>query len=185
MRYVAVVKAEDDVVQVFNVYEKESDVFNLNDDLRRPVLPEMQLSELIVEFPSNFKGQLRHITGSTPPQYCNGKLHKLQILVTYANYFVEVVEIYPSDLKVASYQAKGFYQPPSDANIERNYIHSYGGAMSFYPPFKEDLLPKVQVVYISEKQTFFAFVATHERGKFLVYDLQNKIIVHKFELNDG
>ena len=83
-----------------------------------------------------------------------------------------MVEIYPSDVKVACYQAKGFYQPPDDANIERSYIHSYGGAMSYYPPLKEDLLPKVQVVYLSDHRTFFAFIATQERGKFLVYDLQ-------------
>ena len=55
----------------------------------------MQLKELVTTFPSNFKGQVRHIAESIPPQFCNGKLHKLQVLVAYANYFVELVEIYP------------------------------------------------------------------------------------------
>ena len=67
MRYVAVIKAESDIIQIYLVYEKDLEVFSLNDDLRRPVLPEMQLKELIAEFPSNFKGQVRHITGSIPP----------------------------------------------------------------------------------------------------------------------
>ena len=103
MRFVAVVTAEGDSIQIYSVYEKDEEVFNLNDDLRRPVLPEMELKELIAEFPSNFKGQVRHITGSIPPQFCNKKLHKLQLLITYANYFVELLDIFPSDVKVASY----------------------------------------------------------------------------------
>ena len=56
--------------------------------------------------------------------------------------------------------------------------------MSYYPPLKEDLLPKVQVVYLNDLSTFFAFIATQERGKFLVYDIQKKIVVHKLEMTD-
>ena len=43
--------------------------------------------------------------------------------------------------------------------------------MSYYPPLKEDLLPKVQVVYLNDYSTFFAFIATKEQGKFLIFDL--------------
>ena len=56
--------------------------------------------------------------------------------------------------------------------------------MTYYPPLKEDLLPKVQVVYLSDQQNYFAFISTKERGKFLIYDLQKKIIAHKLELTD-
>ena len=40
MRYIAVVK-DNDLIQIYNVYEKDQDVSDLSDDLRRTVLPEM------------------------------------------------------------------------------------------------------------------------------------------------
>ena len=66
MRYIAVVK-DNDLIQIYNVYETDQEVRDLNDDIRRTVLPEMQLNELVAEFPSNFNGQVRHVTGAMPP----------------------------------------------------------------------------------------------------------------------
>ena len=76
----------------------------------------------IVTFKSYFPKQARYVTNGKPLLYCNGEVHMMQIVISYANHFAELVEIFPSS------NAK------SAANIERQFIYAYDERnLRYYP----------------------------------------------------
>ena len=86
----------------------------------------------IVTFKSYFPKQARHVTNGRPLLYCNGEVHMMQIVVSYANHFTELVEIFPSS-NVKKCQS---------ANIERQFIYAYDERnLRYYPT--DDRQPKV------------------------------------------
>ena len=48
-----------------------------------------------IAIPSAFKRQVRHVSHGRPIIYCNGEIHLMQLVVCYANHFVELIEIFP------------------------------------------------------------------------------------------
>lgn len=111
----------------------------------------------MAEFGSAFSKQVRFVTNGRPLLYCNGTLHLIQVLVTYANHFIELVEIFPGNGK----------SPPS---IERQFIYSYAEPVRYFPI--EEKQPKVQVVCLEQlNSAFFAIYVADDPSKFGVYDL--------------
>lgn len=94
----------------------------------------------------------------------------MQLLVTYANFFVEIIEIFPGSTQAA------------EAAVERQFIYSYAEPLRYYP--SEDRQPKVQVVHLNElNNSFFAIYTTEVGGIYRVYDLQEKCQVHEIALS--
>ena len=50
----------------------------------------------VAEFQGAFYKQVRSVSHGRPLLYCNGAIHMMQLLVCYANHFVELIEIFPS-----------------------------------------------------------------------------------------
>jgi len=68
----------------------------------------------LVILPSKFVRQVRHVTEGKPLMHCNGELLSMQLLICYANHYIELVEIF-----LRSEHSK---EAPV---IERQYIYAY------------------------------------------------------------
>ena len=65
-----------------------------------------------------FEKQVRHVCSGVPIVWHGEAIHMMQIVVSYANYFVELIEIFPPSDSGSEGKVKPF-------NIERQFIHCY------------------------------------------------------------
>ena len=86
-QYVAISDTESDTIAIFKVVKEGSGIHQWWSQLE---------SEPIAVLNSQFVRQVRHVTSGRPLLHCNGELHLLQIIVSYANHYKELIEIFPS-----------------------------------------------------------------------------------------
>ena len=163
----AIADNQSNMIEVFRVLSANSPGVD-DTSLLWKVLDERPL----FSFKSAFEKQVRQVSHGRPLLYCNGELHMMQLLMVYANHFIELVEIFPASSK-----------QKQAATIERQFVHSYGEPLRYYPG--DDRQQKVHIVTFAEVNNgFFAICATQDADKFRVYDLQEKRMVHEISLSN-
>lgn len=84
-QFVAISDTEADTISVYKV---------INESMERYMTWNKLQAEPLVMLESKFVRQVRHVSSGKPLVYCNG-LHCMQLIVCYANHYIELVEIFP------------------------------------------------------------------------------------------